>query len=328
MAKIVLGLASSHAPQLSTPADRWPAFIEKDRNDRRMSYDDLLARDLPGIEEQLEPEIMAMRHAACQQAMGTLREKVAEVKPDVIVVIGDDQHEQFQDSNMPMFSVFYGDKLKTVSRRPRDPDSPIAPSAPGSGPGWQSFGTNPVADREFPTQPDLASHIIETLVDEDVDVATSNALNEEVGVGHAFTFLWRHITPEGNIPVMPFSMNTFFKPNQPTPKRCYNVGEVLRGAIESWDSNARVAVMASGGLSHVIIDEEIDQMTLDALQGKDATALRTLPVDRLDLGTSEIRNWITLAATVEDKAMTLLDYQPCYRTPAGTGCAMGFAYWE
>jgi hypothetical protein len=86
--------------------------------------------------------------------------------------------------------------------------------------------------------------------------------------------------------------------------------------------------MASGGLSHVIIDEEIDQWTLDGLQGKDETALRSLPVDRLDLGTSEIRNWIVLGGTAQDKKMQLITYEPCYRSLAGTGCAMGFAYWE
>ena len=174
----------------------------------------------------------------------------------------------------------------------------------------------------------MVEQLIRSFMDAGFDVATSNELNEEVGLGHAFTFLYRYMTPEGDVPVVPLAVNTFFTPNQPTPKRCYAFGEALREAIESWDSDKRVAVMASGGLSHTIIDEEIDQMTLDGLQGKDAAALASLPVDQLTRGTSEIRNWVALAGAVEPMGMTLVDYQPCYRTPAGTGCAMGFAYWE
>ena len=328
MAEFVLGLASSHGPQLSVPAENWGLFGEKDKNDRRMDYEGLLARDIPGIEDQVTQERMKARYDACHNAMATLRDKVASVAPDVLIVVGDDQHEQFLDSNMPMFSVFYGDSVSTVRQRRAERPSPIAAPAGGGRAAWQTASEHVVEDRNYPGDPALARHLISHFIDADIDVGTSNALNPDIGVGHAFTFLYRYITPEGSIPVVPVSVNTFFKPNQPTPKRCYYVGEALRDAIESWDSNARVAVMASGGLSHVIIDEEIDQMTLDGLQGKDETALRSLPVDRLDLGTSEIRNWIVLGGVVPDKKMELLTYEPCYRSLAGTGCAMGFAYWE
>ena len=70
-------------------------------------------------------------------------------------------------------------------------------------------------------------------------------------------------------------------------------------------------------------------MLLDAMQRKDAEALADLPRDRLlVLGNGEGLNWITLAGAMEREPMTLIDYVPCYRTPAGTGCAMAFAYWE
>jgi 3-O-methylgallate 3,4-dioxygenase len=101
----------------------------------------------------------------------------------------------------------------------------------------------------------------------------------------------------------------------------------VRGAIEAWPSDARVAVIASGGLSHFVIDEELDHQVLKALQEKDAEALGALPRRRMNSGTSEIRNWIVAAGAVEHLPMTLIDYVPCYRSPAGTGCAMGFAQW-
>lgn len=130
------------------------------------------------------------------------------------------------------------------------------------------------------------------------------------------------------IPTVPIMVNTYYPPNQPTPKRCFDLGRAVRAAIETWPNDARVAVIGSGGLSHFVIDEELDQQILKAMQTKDAEVLSALPPRRLNSGTSEVRNWIATAGAVEHLDMTLIDYVPCYRSPAGTGCAMGFAAWR
>ena len=70
-------------------------------------------------------------------------------------------------------------------------------------------------------------------------------------------------------------------------------------------------------------------MVLDAMRRRDEAALAALPRDRMMvLGTTETLNWITLSGAMTSEKMSLVDYVPCYRTPAGTGCAMAFAYWE
>ncbi|HSF31365.1 MAG TPA: extradiol ring-cleavage dioxygenase, partial [Candidatus Tectomicrobia bacterium] len=97
--------------------------------------------------------------------------------------------------------------------------------------------------------------------------------------------------------------------------------------VEAWPSDARVAVIGSGGLSHFVIDEDLDYRVIRALQAKDVGAVQALPRQRMNSGTSEIRNWIAAAGAVEHLDMQLIDYVPCYRSPAGTGCAMGFAQW-
>ena len=130
------------------------------------------------------------------------------------------------------------------------------------------------------------------------------------------------------IPTVPIHINTYFPPNQPTPERCLELGRAVRRAIESWDSDARVAILGSGGFSHFVVDEELDRRTLKAMEDHDAETLSHLPVERLQSGTSEIRNWIAVAGAMEDKKMNTYDYVPCYRSPAGTGCAMAFADWE
>ncbi len=49
---------------------------------------------------------------------------------------------------------------------------------------------------------------------------------------------------------------------------------------------------------------------------------------RLNSGTSEVRNWITVAGACEHLDTAWQEYIPCYRSEAGTGCGMGFAVWR
>jgi hypothetical protein len=77
-----------------------------------------------------------------------------------------------------------------------------------------------------------------------------------------------------------------------------------------------------------VVDEAIDHQALKALRDQDVAAVAALPLARLQSGTSEIRNWFAAAGAVEHLEWHLIDYVPCYRSPAGTGCAMAFAYWS
>jgi aromatic ring-opening dioxygenase catalytic subunit (LigB family) len=127
---------------------------------------------------------------------------------------------------------------------------------------------------------------------------------------------------------VPVAVNAYFPPNQPSPARCHAVGRALRRAIESWDEDARVAVVASGGLSHFVVDEELDRGVLDALSSHDRDALAALPAWRLQSGSSEIRNWIVAAGVLEGLDMATVDYIPLYRTVAGTGVGAAFVQWS
>jgi aromatic ring-opening dioxygenase catalytic subunit (LigB family) len=133
---------------------------------------------------------------------------------------------------------------------------------------------------------------------------------------------------EAVIPIVPVLLNTYYPPNQPTPKRCYELGLALRQAIEAWPARKRVAIVASGGLSHFFVDEELDRHVLDLLAKKDGEALRMLPPARLESGNSEIRNWIATAGAAEHLPMHVVDYVPCYRSEAGSGVGMAFAVWQ
>ena len=76
------------------------------------------------------------------------------------------------------------------------------------------------------------------------------------------------------------------------------------------------------------MDEEIDGIVMKALREGDSDTLVSLPRERLNSGTSEIRNWIAMAGATEHLDHQWSDYVPSYRSPAGTGCAMGFGIWS
>jgi 3-O-methylgallate 3,4-dioxygenase len=317
MAQIVLGIGTSHSPQLSVRAADWAVLREKDEHDPRLDYKALVQRAKKGLDAELTAEKFRARDEACQKAIQTLGDALKSAGVDVVVIFGDDQHEQFYDDNMPTFAIYHGKSLTVVTHTGRNPSA------------WKSMEERGWAETasEYETAYPLADHLIRSLVNEEFDIARCNQLRKEIGVGHAFSFLYRRVLPGGNLPMVPVMVNTYYPPNQPTPKRCYRFGQAVRKAIESWDSDKRVAVMASGGLSHVVIDEEIDEMTIDALKNKKPEDLWRLPRERLWGGTSEILNWVALAGVVEPMEMRYLEYVTTYRSPAATGCGMGFAYW-
>ena len=131
------------------------------------------------------------------------------------------------------------------------------------------------------------------------------------------------------MPIVPVALNTYFPPNQPHPRRCYELGKAIRDAVSSAKDSGRIGILASGGLSHFTVDEELDRARARRLS--DATTATRCPRSqwqKLNSGCSEIRNWITVAGASSHLKNGWQEYIPCYRSAAGTGCGMGFAVWE
>jgi 3-O-methylgallate 3,4-dioxygenase len=324
MAKVVLGLGTSHSPQLSTPPEMWPARAEQvdrvnpellDNEGDQRPYDELERRAPASLVDEITLEKIQSRFDACQAGIARVGEILAETAPDILLMVGDDQEEVFEEDNMPALLLYWGDE---ILNKPR-----VSPTPAGQVSDW-GYGEK----RAYPVASDLSKHLIEYLIAHGFDVAHSRKLAPGKGIGHAFGFVYRRIMNEHVIPTVPVMLNTYYPPNQPTPKRCYELGRALRRGIESWDSDARVAVIGSGGLSHFVINEKLDRKVLKALEEKDVQTLTSLPTKVLNSGTSEIRNWVTAAGAVEHLNMKLIDYVPCYRSRAGTGCAMAFAQWS
>ena len=95
-------------------------------------------------------------------------------------------------------------------------------------------------------------------------------------------------------------------------------------------ASERVAVVASGGVSHFVVDEAFDRRLLDAMMTRNYKVLTGEPDIHFRSGTSETKNWLVVAGMIAETnlKMELLDYVPCYRSEAGTGSGMAFAAWQ
>lgn len=329
MADIVMGIGTSHSPLLNSPAEDYAKHAEIDESTRKLldkegrpvSYDELLARADPSIADQIRPDVLEDRAAACTRHIERLGREMADADLDALIIVGDDQREQYGDDNMPAILVYTG---KTIVNNPLDmPDD--APAF------WRRARSQyhvPDGSREYPVAWRLAEHMVDRLMDDAFDISHSRRLVQPHGEGHAFGYVHRRLMGENIVPIVPVALNTYFPPNQPRPRRCYELGQAIARAVRGFDGKMRVGVLGSGGLSHFTVDEEIDRTVLEACRSKDAQALCGLDPARLNSGTSEVRNWIAVAGACEHLETAWQEYVPCYRSAAGTGCGMGFAVWR
>jgi 3-O-methylgallate 3,4-dioxygenase len=328
MAQLVLGIGTSHTPMLNAPPEDWPRFYERDSKrtnlldtaGRLTSYEEQLKHAPTGIAAEIAPERMQARHAAVEGAMARLGDYLREARLDTLIVVGDDQDELYHPDNMPGMLVYYGESI---------PNVPLG--ADFKGPEWARRATarwyEEKEPRDYPVDASLARHLIDALIDREFDIAASEATPEGEGEGHAIGFVHKRIMKE-IVPIVPVCINTYYPPNQPTPRRCYKLGQAIRAAVESYPGDKRVGIVGSGGLSHFVVDEALDRGFIDMMQRKDAGAIQALPREKLNSGSSEIRNWICVAGAVEHLSLEWSLYEPGYRTPAGTGTGLGFAFWS
>ena len=328
MARITFAAGTSHTPMLLASNETLPRFEETDKNikhrdkeGRPVTYGDLLERADPKLAHMVAPENLVARQNVARAAAARLRRAVAAAALDAVIVMGDDQNESYLENCRPAFAVYFGETIRNNATQHK---------TYAHLPEWyiknrQGFFEQE-QPRDYPVHSGLAVHLIETLMDIGFDMASSKSLPEGEGEGHAIAYVHRHVLDAQNPPpVVPVFLNTYFPPNQPRPRRCFQFGRAVRQAVDAFPGDLRVGVLASGGLSHFLVDEELDRAILKALTDKDAQFLQNLPRNKLNAGSSEILNWVALAGATEHLDLDWFEYVPGYRTPAGTGTGLSFA---
>lgn len=335
MAEIVFGFGVSHGPLLVTPPDKWNLRYEWDKREPRhyfrgqtYTFDELAKlRSAENFAAQSTLEVKTERFERCRRGIDELGRMLREKNPDVLVIAGDDQREWITADLQPAFTVFHGEAVTNLAF-----DEAHAAGEPSVA--YRMRATEaPGRDAVYPVQSELAVRIIEQAREDGFDLAASAeqpaAPNGPRQLGHAWGFVYRQLLLDEPKPLVPVLINTFYPPNRPTPKRCYALGLAIGRAIRSWESDKTVAIGGSGGLSHFVIDEPFDCAVLEAMERRDLDFIFSLDDSYFRAGTSEIKNWLVAAGALAETGleMNLRDYVPCYRSEAGTGCAMGFAVW-
>ncbi len=329
MARIVLGIGSSHSPLLTLPVEEWKHRAAADyanpklnlSDGRLLSYAELRMEVGEVYAERVTIGELRKKSEHCQTALDRLGRELEAAQPDVVIIVGDDQEELFGPANQPAVAVFYGDTLITSDKYGAD-----------EAPDWvHTAGRGYLMDEvhQLAGAPEFGLEVIRGLLDRDVDLAVCASVENAsvAGFGHAYGFIIKRLFNGRSIPVLPILLNTYYPPNVPSAARCFEIGAALRAAIADSPGDLRVAIVASGGLSHFVVDEDLDRRVLEGLSGGNSELLRSLPRAALNSGSSEILNWVLSAGALQDLPLTWSRYIPVQRTPAGTGIGVAFAVW-
>jgi len=316
MSEIIAGLASSHAFALVDPST-WDERRERNRSMYKKRYG-VEAPHQPKIGEET-PVIRNSRYQNVKDGLNFFQRWLKETRPDALILIGDDQNENFRDDNLPQISIYLGDRVVAVDPRLDSAESPPP---------------------QYRCHTELARTLLEGLVERQFDVAFSNSFPRDQLLSHAHAPILRTVDPDARIPVVLFFVNAIHVPAI-SPGRCYRLGEAIREVLsQNRPSAERVAIYASGGLSHFTggypwphytgpfaygsISEEFDRTALDWISTGRGDKLADLTSkDLLDNGDIEMRSWIVLAGAMGKRPARVLAYEPLYSGNLG----MAVAFW-
>src|SRR5690242_13923979 len=216
MANLVGCAAMSHAPQLMLNPDSWHLL-----NNRQSEA----LPEKPVLEKETK-EAKWAKWNGCMDAIARLRAKIDALKPDVLIVVGDDQHENLVDDNMPPFTIFIGEEVEaSVSLR--------------------YLNQSKLENRtRYRVAAKLAEGLVNGLMDEGFDPSYSKKTRYDGGLGHAFARVLKFLTPQADRLVIPLMVNTYYPP-APSAERCVNFGRALARVLRRLSGGERVVIVAS-----------------------------------------------------------------------------------
>jgi hypothetical protein len=298
MAELVGGFATLHAYTFVSP-ERW---AER----RQLSVANY--RRLHGVEPPDPPERTRetltdnlQRYHSIAEGHAHVRARLRALRPDVVVLIGDDQDENYTPANLPQFSIFTGDTF-TI----RD-------------------GVGAKACRSDAA---LATALLGALIERDFDPASSVEFAAGTLLSHAHVEPIIHLLGDFDTAIVPIFVNAIHVP-APTPARCLAFGRALREAIAAIGGSRRVALLASGGLSHFsagypyrhykgpfgfgAISIDFDRQIVDWMQRGNIERLAELTnAELLANGEIELRQWIVLLGALGKIKPEKLVYEPFF----------------
>ena len=275
MAKIIAGVTTSHVPAIAAAID-----LKKQKQDY---------------------------WAPIFQGYEFSKKWMAELKPDVVILIYNDHASAFDASIFPTFAIGCADEFLPADE------------------GW---GRRPVP--ALKGHSDMACHIAQHMILDEFDMTVVNSMDVDHGLTVPMNLLFGDLTPEEQWPcqVIPVPINVVQYP-PPTGKRCYNMGQALRRAVESYPEDLRVVVFGTGGMSHQLqgtraglINREWDTRFLNGLT-QDPVALTKIPHSEYVRETGsegiEMVMWLAMRGALNEQVREVYRFYhvPCSNTALG-----------
>ena len=237
------------------------------------------------------------------QIFDAIRQHVDAVDPDVLVIFDTDHFQTFFYDNLPTFCV-------GVAQHTYGPAEDVWPGLPS-----------------YDVQVDeaLGRHLHRTGLEREFDLAVS----QEFTVDHSIIVPLHFLSPAMRRPIVPVWINGIAPPF-PRARRCHALGQMVRAAIESWPTNQRVAILASGVFSgdvggpHAREGDQTAQPDLEwtrFVQRRIANAeipelLEAVTEERLRAAgnvAGEMLNWIALLGAIGDRRPRTIELEPGLR---------------
>ena len=212
-------------------------------------------------------------------------------KPDVIFLVYNDHATAFSLDMIPTFAIG-----TAAQYQPAD----------------EGYGARPV-----PTvigHPELASHIAQSVIQQDFDLTIVNKMDVDHGLTVPLSLMCGN-PPKDDFkwpcPVIPFAVNVVQYP-VPSGQRCFNLGQAIRRAVESYDEDLNIHIWGTGGMSHQLqgpraglINKDFDNAFLDKLIADPAAAAAIPHIDYVREAGSEgieLVMWLIARGAMSDVA--------------------------
>ena len=337
----ILGVGVTHYPGLMLPDNYMSTFLDRTLSSDRVPEEMKNPARWP---EPMRQELAANKNGAAAAehrrrlvaGFRKVREALDAFRPDVVLIWGDDQYENFREDGVPSFCVFAVDAVES---------QPFArASAADHGNIW-----NLPRDTVIRTEGHhaAASYLAANLLKQDFDVSYAYKMRYENGLPHAFinTVLFLDYDRNGfPYPVVPFHVNCYgssviskrgstahltggadpnaIDPPGPNPSRCFDIGGAVARLFA--DSPWRVALVASSSWSHAFLtgkhhwiwpDNASDRARFDELASGKLARWRELSTEQIeDAGQQEFLNWVCLGGAMHalGREPEIVDYIESY----------------
>jgi Catalytic LigB subunit of aromatic ring-opening dioxygenase len=336
----IMGLGLSHFPGPLVPVRHWPNMLTRWVEIGRIKAEDFAAKDRWPKEMQLEwgndnGQTAALEHQRRLLAgYRKLREELDAFAPDVVLIWGDDQFENFKRDCVPAFCVGIYDNV--VSR-------PYGGGSVPYGTKENAWGLPPDAELNIKGHYKAAHALCKDLITNGFDLAYSREVRHSSGLAHSFnnTVLYLDFDRRGfNYPIIPFHINCYgnqliktsaaaageganeISPPAPTAARCFELGRATARFFAN--SPWRVALIGSSSWSHGSLtpkhgrlypDVKADRTLVEQLKSNDFDQWSKLSDHTLDeAGQHEVLNWIALAGAMTElgQKVEIVDFVETY----------------